>query len=982
MRTGKIPVNNVSGGEVTSAPLLETPQKYSRLLQNFYINSEGHIKKVPGFSAASQQISNVRILTGIDFKKSDGTSIILAGGLRDGALNTVSAAFTASSTMPPTVFSGTGVDDILYSGAYSGAKPALYEIEVTQQGTGYDPGPPPTWDGDVYRWRKDGGAWNFVFGDVAQPQNIPLSDGISVDTLTGAGHTVGDKWTLTITDDLDDLTPSGTYSGSGASTFDVEIDAEGTPDTFKWRQDGGAYTTGVAITGAAQLLADGVSVTFAATTGHSFASSWAVIATTYSGAIYRKYGDLLSPIKDNFASTNPIYMSQIGDIVVCSNNSDRPVAYDGVTFTNVNMPFGNSVELVGTGLNDFIAAVTFTYEDATYEVIVDGVATMTVLPTFAGTGINDMDVPDPNFSGDAATATFEVQIDATGSGDTFKYNVNGGPFLEDNALSTGAAGTMIGAVVHLKASATVGHNSEDVYEFQVVSNGTPDKFKWRKNGGAWSADINCPAYPTYQALDVDYSISFVSATGNTVDDVFSFQVDGATNPDTYQWRKDGGAWTTGVDVANVATELSDDIFVKFKYFTGHTLNDAWSMDVARDTVKYRKVGDAYTTGELITGALQTIVAGVQFKFNAINGHTLNDKWTIPISQNVRIGKTYPYKNRLWGIGNDKLTAYYSDLRLPTDFIGAGAGYIDFRYVIPEGDEMLDINSILNYLAFFFRNHIVIYSGSDPTASGDFAVYQVLSGVGVVAPETVVSVGSDVFFLTDKGVKGLKQVINAGALNVSNVSAAIDQDIVDAIKANSSGVYDSAHYPKYGLVLFLIGTTIFVFNYRQSAWSRIILPTANDASKVLSMFSDSEGNLYMGGYDYLFRFDPAAATFNFNGQAPEYKWKTGLFQVTTADSLYFTELLLRLASFSAVTLTVKARAVGYDTEYEDQSAFNEQTIQIDAKTPSDIITNFARAPLFGAGKYIQLEITETPAYTDNNDVEIIGMEISGEIGSII
>jgi hypothetical protein len=73
---------------------------------------------------------------------------------------------------------------------------------------------------------------------------------------------------------LDDLTAGSTYTGDTNGNYEVEIDATGTPDTFKWRKDAGAYTTGVAITGAAQTLAEGVTVTFAATTGHTLGDKW------------------------------------------------------------------------------------------------------------------------------------------------------------------------------------------------------------------------------------------------------------------------------------------------------------------------------------------------------------------------------------------------------------------------------------------------------------------------------------------------------------------------------------------------------------------------------------------------------------------------------------------------------------------------------------------------------------------------------------
>ena len=971
-RNGKIAIENLSGGELTSAPLLATPSKYSRLLQNFYINSEGHIKKVPGWSAVSQLVTGARLLTGIDFKKSDGSSLILAGGR--------SVSFAASKSLASNgitsrlvTFTGTGTNDLTTNTAFTGSGAAVFTVEVAQ---GYAS---PQYD--IWKWKKDSGAWNYFGGTDPLPATINLSDGVTISIATSSDHTTGDKWIFTARNPhLDDAAVSGDFTGTAVATFDVEITSEAAPDTFKWRKNAGAYTTGVAITGAAQLLSDGISITFTATTGHSYSASWTITAspTTTTGALYRLDSGNLSLVKSDFVSILPLYMAQMGDIVVSANAVDRPIAYDGATVKNLNLPFGNSTVFTGTGLNDFTAVISFTYESATYEVVIDAVAIAVPTVTFTGTGINDVSAPSPNYSGAAATANFDIEIDGTGSGDTIKYNVNGGPYVTAQALTTAAGGLDIGAI-RIKSSSTIGHNSEDVYEFKVSSNGTPDKFQHRLNGGAWSAEIDCPVYPTYEALDANHSISFDSGTGNTVDDVFSFQVDGATTPNTFKWRKDAEAYTETVDIVAGDITLKEGVKVRFKYFTGHTLTDSWTFDVARDTVTYSKDGTPVATGEVITGELQTIQAGVQFKFNAINGHTLGDKWTMPVDQSVRFGKLYPYKNRLWAVGSDKLTAYHSDLLLPTDFTGAGAGYLDFRYVISEGDELLDINSVLNYIAFFFRNHIVIYSGTNPTASGDFAIYQNIVGLGVVAPNCVVNVGSDIMFLTPRGIKGLNQVINAGALNVNNVSSAIDADVVAAIAANTSGVYASAHYQKLGLVMFLIGTTIFVFNYQQNAWSRVVIPSDNDVSKILSMFSGQDGSLYMGGYDYLHQFDPAVETRNFAGQAPDYRWTGPMWKVTTAESMFFNELLLRLASTSAVSLTAKVRAVGFDTQVEDQSAFNEQVIEVPAITTLDAVFNFARIPLYGAGRYVQIDITESPTYDANNDVEIASAEVHGELG---
>lgn len=891
MRKGKISVENLSGGELTSAPLLSTPTKYSRLLKNFYINSEGHIKKVPGYSAISNMVSGIRITSGLDFKKTDGTSIKLLGG-----------------------------------------------------------------------------------------------------------------------------------------------------------QIGGL------------------------------------------GALLKLENGLLVTVKNDFANTNVIHMSQIGDNVVVSNNQDVPFIYDGTTQTEITMPGSTSTVLfTGTGLNDLEVELA-TAAAVVYEVEIDGIASATLTPTFTGTGVDDLSCPTPNYSGGAA-ATFDVVIDSAGSGDTLKYNLNGGEFTAGVALSTGttqeyvnyrnndsgvnwpaeqaltgttnAGGITIGAgatgnnltneyqvyltqesgnnfiygvingsqtariqaqpdlwyslagfgfsikiptayfspnarnisfrfakraadigIGYVKSATTTANSQDDQYEAQIRWNdGSSLGYRWRKNGGDWtSKTVALADFMGYDTIDSTHSIRFKNWTGNTNDDVYLFQVDGAGTPDTFKWRKNAEAYTANVPITAGSMLLKEGIYISFASFTGHTNADSWAFAPTQDTVKYNVNGGDYTTDQPITGALQLLDTGIQFKFSSINGHTLADKWTIPVSQTLRFGKSYTYKNRTWILSSDKMMAYHSVLSLPTDFSGDGSGYLDFRYVIPQGDELVDISSFLNYLIFFFKNHIVVYSGTDPTAEGDFVIYQIITDIGLLAPYTVIPVGSDIFFLTTKGVKGMSQLITAGALNVASVSGAIDDDIVTAVEGNTSGIYASAHYPTLGLLMFLVGTTIFIYNYRQKAWSRIVIPSDDNVAKILSMFQTADGYLYMGGYDYLFDFDPVTVpTYNFNGKSPAYQWTGPMWKATTAESMFLTEMVMRLASTAACSLTLKVRAVGFDTEVEDQDTFNEQVLEVSAITTLGTVFNFVRAPLYGGGKYVQVDITESPVPVSNNDIEIAAIEIQGELG---
>ena len=80
---------------------------------------------------------------------------------------------------------------------------------------------------------------------------------------------------------LDDLTlPTPTvYTGTEDIRYIIEIDGTGTPDTFRYSDDGGdTFTSGIPVTGGSQNLTNGVAIQFGATTGHSTGDQWIVSA--------------------------------------------------------------------------------------------------------------------------------------------------------------------------------------------------------------------------------------------------------------------------------------------------------------------------------------------------------------------------------------------------------------------------------------------------------------------------------------------------------------------------------------------------------------------------------------------------------------------------------------------------------------------------------------------------------------------------------
>jgi hypothetical protein len=113
---------------------------------------------------------------------------------------------------------------------------------------------------------------------ITAPAANVLAQVISAADFTGSG--------------LDDMTAGGTFTGTGRRTYIVQVDGTGATDTVKWSRDNGATwaSSEVLMIAATPIeLELGLTVTFAAATGHTLTDRWTVVA---SAAVVFKPGDV------------------------------------------------------------------------------------------------------------------------------------------------------------------------------------------------------------------------------------------------------------------------------------------------------------------------------------------------------------------------------------------------------------------------------------------------------------------------------------------------------------------------------------------------------------------------------------------------------------------------------------------------------------------------------------------------------------------
>lgn len=258
------------------------------------------------------------------------------------------------------------------------------------------------------------------------------------------------------------------------------------------------------------------------------------------------------------ANTNPIILDERGECELYTNTALKLIATDlnDVVIWTEDYQGEQEEEFIvsgnssaGTINNNYILNVTptFTSIPANLTIVMNpdstNVTTMTSESTVGVTGINDLVWQGP-YVGTTSGSVFSVQIDGT----TFM-----GTGLNDLTFSGGLAGS--------------------VHTVQISTAAATDKFQWRKNGGAWSAEISITG--AAQVLDADVSVTFAATTGHTLNDLWN-------NKDTFQWKKDGGAWTTGVPIyprVNTPQVLEEGIGILFSIDNNHTLNDVWALTV-------------------------------------------------------------------------------------------------------------------------------------------------------------------------------------------------------------------------------------------------------------------------------------------------------------------------------------------------------------------------------------------------------------------
>ena len=212
--------------------------------------------------------------------------------------------------------------------------------------------------------------------------------------------------------------------------------------------------------------------------------------------------------------------------------------------------------------------------------------------------------------------------------------------------------------------------------------------------------------------------------------------------------------------------------------------------------------------------------------------------------------------RLWvaNTSSDKVTVSFSDLIAGHVWGGGTSGSLDVSRVWPNGaDEVMGLAAHNDFLFIFGKRQILVYSGASTPAS--LVLSDTVGSIGCLGRDTIQSVGSDVIFLSDSGVRSLMRTIQEKSAPLRDLSKNIRFDLNSSLVSETMANLKSVYSEKEAFYLLVLPTTaqVYCFDTKQSLQDGASRVTKWDSIAPTSLRSLRNGDLYIGKNGYIGKY---------------------------------------------------------------------------------------------------------------------------------
>lgn len=204
--------------------------------------------------------------------------------------------------------------------------------------------------------------------------------------------------------------------------------------------------------------------------------------------------------------------------------------------------------------------------------------------------------------------------------------------------------------------------------------------------------------------------------------------------------------------------------------------------------------------------------------------------------------------RLWNANTstNKVTVQWSDILAGQVYATGSAGTLDVTNVWPKNsDNIVALGAHNGFLFIFGRNNILVYqNASDPSA---MSLYDVITGIGCEARDSVCNTGTDIIFLSSTGVRSILRTIQEKSAPFRDLSKNVRDDLLVVVAGANTTTIKAVYSPldAFYLLSFPSSSALFCFDMRTQLPDGAARVTTWDSLIPASFTVKADGSLLMG-----------------------------------------------------------------------------------------------------------------------------------------
>ena len=212
--------------------------------------------------------------------------------------------------------------------------------------------------------------------------------------------------------------------------------------------------------------------------------------------------------------------------------------------------------------------------------------------------------------------------------------------------------------------------------------------------------------------------------------------------------------------------------------------------------------------------------------------------------------------RLWvaNTATDNATVFFSDLLLGYKWTGGTAGSLNINNVWPNGqDEIVGLAAHNNFLIIFGKRQILVYQGA--TAPATMSLNDTVVGIGCISRDSVQATATDVYFLSNSGVRSLMRTIQEKSAPFRDISKNVRNDLIGILAgetlANVKAVYSEVN--AFYLLTLPANQSVYVFDTRGYLPDGSARVTQWTSIKPSALLARRNGDLLLGQTGYVGKY---------------------------------------------------------------------------------------------------------------------------------